>query len=545
MSRALLVLLSAASLAFPAWHIAQPLGSASAIALPESAFTALVETDSALVIDSAALESPFLRIPLSMSVTEEEKSYDPFTGRKTRYTLFLTVPAGSPEDIYDLKVYSGDSSVRTIRSVVVIKAWVRPFRIVHITDSHLGNTWRNGRAGELEYLKPLLEVINIISPDLVVLTGDNLDNTLNYTPPSDSTKPATVKEVYDNLLYGADTFPGVKDLNAPVFMAPGNHDYRNVYYMADDWNKYLGPRVYGFHYSTACFLVMDDYLGHRFPAVNVTDFPDSQTAFLWNWYSAQDPGKIRILLEHQPGEVRDSVMTRFNVRLALSGHTHSNGAYGQIFTTASASHYNYVGVANTGWMRVLTISDSTIAGNTTLQYGNPSAKIPSISLIMANANNGTAVENSAVIVNNSSLALPRTKVRFIMSRGEYAVDSATLLQSFGNDSVSVYDATVSLLPGRSKTVRIQRSDAVEKRPSRHEVFRTGPNPFNGHVTFSVLEKGAARIRVTDVRGSIVFSRNGLGPEVFSWKPVNQATGVYLVTCVQNRVRTTRAMFLLE
>jgi hypothetical protein len=84
----------------------------------------------------------------------------------------------------------------------------RPYRIVQITDSHIGATF------DAEGFSRHIEKINALSPDAVVLTGDFVDD--------DTTR--------ENMLGGCAALSGLKT-TCGVFFVYGNHD--RGYYSAE------------------------------------------------------------------------------------------------------------------------------------------------------------------------------------------------------------------------------------------------------------------------------------------------------------------------
>src|SRR5690606_3373039 len=116
---------------------------------------------------------------------------------------------------------------------------------------------------ELELFDKFLEVANIIAPDFVLNTGDNLHETTRFNPDStgwggelhsETYQRPLIEEKWKNVYEGSNRFSGIHGLNAPVFSIPGNHDYYGMPKSESklkvmQWNKLCGLRVYGFSYG--------------------------------------------------------------------------------------------------------------------------------------------------------------------------------------------------------------------------------------------------------------------------------------------------------
>jgi uncharacterized protein len=172
------------------------------------------------------------------------------------------------------------------------------FRIAQLTDLHIGPTLGKG------WLKDVVARTNAQSPDLIVITGDLVDGTV---------------EALRN-----ETAP-LADLKAKhgVFFVTGNHEY---YSGADEWIAELGRlgiRVLrnehvpiggedGFDLAG-----VDDWSSKRFGNGHG---PDLERAL-----AGRDPSREVVLLAHQPKQIHEAAAK--GVGLQLSGHTHG----GQIF----------------------------------------------------------------------------------------------------------------------------------------------------------------------------------------------------------------------
>lgn len=173
------------------------------------------------------------------------------------------------------------------------------FRVVQLTDLHIGPTI--GR----EWLERVVARVNALDPDLVAITGDLVDG--------------SVDELREH------TAP-LADLRAKhgVFFVTGNHEY---YSGAEAWIEELtrlGVRV-----------LRNERVSigegeHGFDLAGVDDwsaagFGPGHGPDLARALAGRDPSRELLLLAHQPKQIVEAAA--MGVGLQLSGHTHG----GQIF----------------------------------------------------------------------------------------------------------------------------------------------------------------------------------------------------------------------
>jgi uncharacterized protein len=172
-------------------------------------------------------------------------------------------------------------------------------RIVQISDIHIGPTL-DGR-----FMQRVVEQVNALSPDLVAVTGDLVDGSVEAL---------------------RDQVAPLAGLRAPlgVYFVTGNHEY---YSGGAAWSaevRRLGLTVLHNEHRVV------ERSGARLTVAGVTDFDaghiDPAHASRPDLALAEAPGGVpRVLLAHQP---RTAALTRgLGVDLQLSGHTHG----GQMF----------------------------------------------------------------------------------------------------------------------------------------------------------------------------------------------------------------------
>jgi hypothetical protein len=170
------------------------------------------------------------------------------------------------------------------------------YSIVQITDVHVGPTI--GR----EFVESIVRQANALAPDMVVITGDLVDGTVEQL--------------------GALVAP-LRDLRARdgVFFVTGNHEY---YSGADQWIAFLGTlgvRVLRNERVAIRDVLdlagVDDASAHTILPHHGQDVRKAM--------AGRDPARPVVLLAHQPKAVRDAIALK--VDLQLSGHVHG----GQMF----------------------------------------------------------------------------------------------------------------------------------------------------------------------------------------------------------------------
>jgi predicted MPP superfamily phosphohydrolase len=174
------------------------------------------------------------------------------------------------------------------------------YKIVQLTDIHVGPTI--GR----EFIEQIVRKTNAASPDLIVITGDLVDGTVEQL--------------------GALVEP-LRQLRAPdgVFFVTGNHEY---YSGADEWIAHLetlGIRVLRNEHlrlrdggeGGLDLAGVDDWTAKQMLPHHGPDLPKA--------LAGRDEARALVLLAHQPKAIVEAAQR--GVDLVLSGHTHG----GQLF----------------------------------------------------------------------------------------------------------------------------------------------------------------------------------------------------------------------
>lgn len=176
---------------------------------------------------------------------------------------------------------------------------LQSFKLIQLSDLHLGLFRGAG------YLSEIVDTVNKASPDLVVVTGDLTDG--------------SVEKLGNEVL-------SLTRLKAPVLFVTGNHEY---YWTPQAWIQHLedlGVRVltdsvYNIRHGDAKLAVV----GVSDPTSKLL-FPLEPSGISLATRNFDPSGAdLRLLLAHRPGTAYQAVNLGFD--LQLSGHTHG----GQFF----------------------------------------------------------------------------------------------------------------------------------------------------------------------------------------------------------------------
>ena len=209
---------------------------------------------------------------------------------KYNITLIISVLITT---IYMIYGYYNVNNIKQTNYTLFTNKIESDFKIVQISDSHLGTTM-SGKDLEKYVLK-----INDLKPDIVVITGDFIDDDTSYKDFIDGTKALGLL----NTKYG-------------VYFVYGNHD--NGYFNRRSYNESNIKE----ELSKNNVIILEDDI------VNITDdivLIGRKDKHISNRLSMDelvkniDKNKYIITLDHQPTDFKNQ---ENKVDLVLSGHTH-------------------------------------------------------------------------------------------------------------------------------------------------------------------------------------------------------------------------------
>jgi predicted MPP superfamily phosphohydrolase len=173
------------------------------------------------------------------------------------------------------------------------------FRIVQITDTHVGTTTRQG------YMETIVERVNMLTPDIVVFTGDIADGTVSHL----GNKISPLSTLVTN--YGS-------------YFVTGNHEYL---FGEQAWLREIDrlglKALINEHQVLTCgkgritLAGVTDYSAGKYDS-NRASNPETSL-------SGSSPCDLKILLAHRPRSIYAAAKSGFD--LQISGHTHGGQFY--------------------------------------------------------------------------------------------------------------------------------------------------------------------------------------------------------------------------
>lgn len=455
-------------------QIIYPWRSSSVILQVGGDFEILFDNTKAANIDSVILMSEYSTAKLNVNnVDIGHFIYDHYTKKSVNNKIRVTVGDIVPVGLYDLIVYTEGEINLSPKSVKVVDELNQSQKIIHISDLHVSRNWKgtpeDGYAEELELLDKFVEVANIINPDYVIITGDNIMEYTRFFADStgwggvrnyDTDIRPTVQEKYRQLFHGASGLKGLYGLKSPFYLVAGNHDfygYANDDYLSKciQWNELCGLRVQVVSISGTRLILADDSLGD---VENETPFGSSsmqgyQGSFINDILNKIDPGVVRIMAQHRPDMIDTSFLDKNKIDILLHGHLHTphEEFIGKTPTFAVRS-----GVVcrsgeienweeNLGMFRIINIEENGSFDYTPpLRFcSDPTVKYDDLDLNLrvefSNENNGNFSKNKAFVSNKFSEKIKNCKIQFKMNKGDYDVVGDHVYNIFSSDDYTFID----------------------------------------------------------------------------------------------------------
>lgn len=331
------------------------------ILYPLSSIPALVENNDCLKInfESDIVDRVFAYITTAFEPVVDEIWLE-FNGiiNKNSYweTMFL-IPNNTPEELYNLTIIVEKNnqffSNSHPRSVSIYNEIDDDFTIVHIADFHVGDprglTVNVDETIGFKSIKRCINEINLIHPDLVIISGDLVFGQLYPFEYS-----VEYKKCYEL----------IQLFDVPTFLIPGNHDGYNRFKEdgLEFWKNYFGPLYYSFDFGNFHFIGVNSFdwpANHRisisFIALNWGgSIQDEQLNWIEEDLESTNANLTFMFLHHNPiwDTKKDSLLRmgyknrnkllslidEKNVDMVLAGHVHRdtvNNRYGTIFITTT------------------------------------------------------------------------------------------------------------------------------------------------------------------------------------------------------------------
>ncbi len=442
--------ISSASIIYP-WR------STTAIVKSAETFEVWFKADNGQSINSVELQGKYNNVSTTKSVLAGNWIYDKYSNNTFDTKITVTVPAGTPADRYDLVLKTTTGDVISTGAVKVIKTYKSDYYVVHMSDAHRAQ----GGYDEnliLQKISTVLDIANIIDPEILFETGDNQYNVRNHP------------EREESYFHGIPSL-GIKGMNdafAATFMTPGNHDTPGNGVGTDTdpltnslfYNQYYGLQSYNFTYGDGRYMVMNNaWLGFN-PTQQITDAAA--------WLTTVGTGNLRIGAFHGPSGARvDDLTARANMTAGIAGHVHHSSDNPWVNNVYAADDMREAFAFNLYKINAVTGTWTPVGGPTAAVQAlqNPSDLLtpalykPNLTLTYLNANNGTLPANTATIVNKFGFPISNARVRFVMPKGvSYTVSIGNTEQEFDGTNFHIVDISVNLEANSTTTVLINVSN---------------------------------------------------------------------------------------
>jgi DNA repair exonuclease SbcCD nuclease subunit len=307
--------------------------------------------------------------------------------KNTYWEALFLIPIETPEELYNLTVIVEKNGEflksSTPRSVSVYNEIGDDFTIVHIADFHVGDfrglTVNIEETIGFKSLKRCIKEINLIHPDLVLISGD-----LVYGQLYPFEYSIEYKKCYEL----------IQLFDVPTFLVPGNHDGYNRF--REDglkiWQKYFGPLYYSFDFGNYHFIGVNSFIVLNWGG----SIQEDQLNWIKNDLNNNDANLTFMFLHHNPlwdtksdsllrmgYKNREKFLTLIdeqNVDMVLAGHIHKdtvNNESGTIFITTTTPSSDVRKEDGYWGYRLIEVEDSKIAS---YNYKEPRFSIPSYKL---------------------------------------------------------------------------------------------------------------------------------------------------------------------
>ena len=434
-------------------NIVYPWRATTAIVKSGETFEVWLNADKDETINSVTLQGPYNSVTTTKTVETGNWVYDKTSLNTYNTKITVKVPASAPADRYDIILNTSSGQVTSLAGVKVIKDYKSNYYILHFSDVH---AFQNGYETTLQKLSTIIDIANIINPEIVFNTGDNM-----YRPTDDR---------MNQFFIGNKSLQtkGLNKLNAAVFTAAGNHDFDLNTEEASGffpeksnwWNTWWGLQAYNFTYGNGRFMVINDGWEGFNPADQIADAT--------SWLNAVGVGNFRLGAAHIRNTKVMPFDTSVNLGILLVGHNHYIANENPMLLNNKPIQYVANSVRDNIEFNLFRIDGKTgicvpVSGPTAqvvaienpADENSPSLYKPKLTLSFLKENNGTNATNTATIVNKLSFPIVGARVRFIMPLGSiYAVKKGEIEQEFDGNSVHIVDVHVDLDPNSENVIEI-------------------------------------------------------------------------------------------
>lgn len=433
--------------------IVYPWRATTAIVKSGKSFEVWFDADAGQTVSSAQLKGLYNVVVTPVKIETGTWIYDVTSQNTYNTKITVKVPKSTPADRYDIVLNTSTGMVKSPAGVKVIKKYKSSYYILHFSDIH---AFQNGHETTLNRLSTIVDMANIINPEIVFNTGDNL-----YRP----------SEERMNHLFAGHSEKGLKGLNqlhGAVFSVAGNHDIdfdnqpEEGFYKekADWWNKWWGLQAYQFGYGNGRFMVINNGW-HGFN-------PSQQIAETQSWLQEAGTGNFRLGAAHIKNKEMSPFDSIANLELVLIGHNHNIANQNPVPLKKKPIQYIVNSVRDHMEFNLFKVNEETggykpVSGPTAQvvyvenpeDIKTPDLYKPKLRLTYIEPNDGSSATNTASIVNNFDFSIEGSRVRFVMPLGKnYKVSNGKIEQSFDGTAVHVIDILIDLKPKSTTQIKI-------------------------------------------------------------------------------------------
>lgn len=372
-------------------------------------------------------------------------------GTESGWQIKASVPADASPELFTLAVSCSELVSVQGQSVSVAPGFTNDFYILHLTDEQIVNEQHTAPSGQhydvgsREEILWMQEPINLINPRFVLITGDQIDyngaldgwnNWPNWGYTPSQNRLFTQQETTDiqNRLIGLykDSHTGFR---VPYVQAPGNHDVPPT-------SKVLSGTTIKWH--PIAVPIYEAEFGQRSWSFKMADFyvllHDWSESSLKTWANADYNAalndasiKFRLIGQHY---TNDQALYPSTCDLMLVGHGHTTATLrsssyliyedGPAFSYGTSGFFNFRRTPN-DW----TCDQTTSARDTAKDVWRLFTDNGAVKKVRSNRPDSMNITANFITIYND---LPRNfydgRVRFLLSKGTYAVTNGTLLAQY-------------------------------------------------------------------------------------------------------------------
>lgn len=387
-----------------------------------------------------SLANQYKTIPLSVSTSYGATKI--WNATKPGWQLTATIPAGTPQELWNLVVTNSGGTGTEYKSVKVVDTFDKSFYLVHMTDTHCDTRFVSNPDNDAKFAT-MLEEVDIINPTFIALGGDFCQS-------------PGITQAYDERMVPMFLNNG----NVPCFISRGNHESPVSQSQAFNdwfWQTMVGQLTYDVKMGPIRLFCHDVMIASSKTWL--------QSAFAASQADSSD--KVRILEEHTTSGFSGTwaPSSQPYPTVLLYGHGHvdaysTSAGYPQIETATSQNYRMRLVRFNRSGSGAWTLGTVGYNGGNGSMTTASSPTNPYIKRTFQGANDGTLYSNTATIKNDLAETFENARARFIMRKGSVSVTGGTLVDSYDSDDSSKTIVLVQV----SATANQSRSCTVTTTP---------------------------------------------------------------------------------